>query len=103
MAAIASLLARSEHGDGGRLVDGEPLTSELLRGVAEAAFAAALGLRLGGGFGYHFIPQLALDVGLSFTFGTFNDLEIESVTLDIDDTKANTSRLDVGLSWYPQA
>ena len=38
-AAIASLLARSEPGDGGRVVDGGPLTSELLRAAAEAAFA----------------------------------------------------------------
>jgi Xaa-Pro aminopeptidase len=40
MAAIASLLARSEPGDGGRVVDGERLTSELLRGAAEEALAA---------------------------------------------------------------
>ena len=39
-AAIASLLVRSEPGDGGRVVDGEPLTSELLRAAAEEAFAA---------------------------------------------------------------
>jgi Xaa-Pro aminopeptidase len=38
-AAIAALLARSEPGDGGRMVDDEPLTSELLRAAAEAAFA----------------------------------------------------------------
>ena len=31
MAAIAALLARSEPGEGGRIVDGEPLTCELLR------------------------------------------------------------------------
>ena len=37
--AIAELLARSEHGDDGRTVDGEPLTSELLRAAADAAFA----------------------------------------------------------------
>ncbi|HKX47580.1 MAG TPA: M24 family metallopeptidase [Gaiellaceae bacterium] len=41
MAAIASLLARSEAGDGGRLVDGEPLTCELLREAAKEAFTAA--------------------------------------------------------------
>ncbi len=41
MAAIASLLARSEPGDGGRTVDGEPLTCELLREAAKAAFTAA--------------------------------------------------------------
>jgi Xaa-Pro aminopeptidase len=39
-AAIASLLARSEPGEGGRVVDGEPLTSELLRAAAEEAFGA---------------------------------------------------------------
>ena len=39
MAAIAALLARSEPGDGGRVVDGEPLTCELLRAAAAQAFA----------------------------------------------------------------
>jgi Xaa-Pro aminopeptidase len=39
-AAIASLLARSEAGEGGRVVDGGPLTSERLRAAADAAFAA---------------------------------------------------------------
>ena len=41
MVAIAALLARSEPGDGGRLVDGEPLTCELLREAAIQAFEAA--------------------------------------------------------------
>ena len=40
MAAIAALLARSEPGDGGRVADGEPLTSEWLRAVAVEAFLA---------------------------------------------------------------
>ena len=40
MAAIAALLARSEPTDGGRVVDGEPLTCELLRAAAAGAFAA---------------------------------------------------------------
>ena len=39
-AAIAELLARSEPGAGGRSVDGEPLTCELLRAAAIDAFAA---------------------------------------------------------------
>lgn len=37
-AAIAALLARSEPGDDGRTVDGEPLTCELLKQAATAAF-----------------------------------------------------------------
>lgn len=41
MAAIAALLARSEPGEGGRTVDGEPLTCELLRGAATLEFAEA--------------------------------------------------------------
>jgi Xaa-Pro aminopeptidase len=40
-AAIATLLARSEPGDAGRVVDGEPLLCEALRAAAIAAFAAA--------------------------------------------------------------
>ncbi len=39
MAAIAELLARSEPADGGRVVDGEPLTCELLRATAMDVFA----------------------------------------------------------------
>ena len=41
IAAIASLLARSDPGDGGRVLDGEPLTSELLKAAATEAFAAS--------------------------------------------------------------
>ena len=39
MAAIAALLARSEPATDGRVVDGEPLTCELLRVAAAQAFA----------------------------------------------------------------
>ena len=40
MAEIASLLARSEPGEGGRTLGGEPLTCELLRAAATDVFAA---------------------------------------------------------------
>jgi len=39
MAAIADILARSEPGDGGRVVNGEPLTCELLRATAMDVFS----------------------------------------------------------------
>lgn len=39
MGAIAELLARSEPADGGRVVEGEPLTCELLRATAMDVFA----------------------------------------------------------------
>ena len=38
MAAVRELLRRSEPGDGGRVVDGEPLTCERLKAAATAAF-----------------------------------------------------------------
>jgi Xaa-Pro aminopeptidase len=41
MDAIASLLAQSEPGEGGRVVDGDPLTCEALRAAAIDAFGAA--------------------------------------------------------------
>jgi Xaa-Pro aminopeptidase len=44
MAAIAALLSRSEPDEGGRVVDGEPLTCDLLRAAAARAFAG-LGCR----------------------------------------------------------
>ena len=40
MAAIADALALSEPGDGGRVLDGEPLTCELLKDRAADVFAA---------------------------------------------------------------
>ncbi len=39
MEAIRTLLGRSEPGDGGRVLDGEPLTCELLKQAATDAFA----------------------------------------------------------------
>jgi Xaa-Pro aminopeptidase len=39
IATIAEMLARSEPGDAGRVVDGEPLTAELLKQAANRAFA----------------------------------------------------------------
>jgi Xaa-Pro aminopeptidase len=41
MAGVAAVLARSEPGAGGRVVDGEPLTCELLRAAAMEIFTAA--------------------------------------------------------------
>jgi Xaa-Pro aminopeptidase len=39
IAAIAEVLVRSEPSDGGRVVDGEPLSSEVLKDVASRVFA----------------------------------------------------------------
>ncbi|MFN8223002.1 MAG: M24 family metallopeptidase [Gaiellales bacterium] len=41
MAAISDALARSAPGDGGRVLDGEPLTCEWLRAIAAAVFDEA--------------------------------------------------------------
>ena len=58
------------------------------------------GLSLGGGVQYFFSPEFALNGGLQFTLGQYNEIEMggQSEGIDLDLTSA---RLNVGVSWYP--
>lgn len=60
------------------------------------------GATLGGGLKYFLSRAVALDVGAAFTFGTFTDVTVGSVSasnaIDID---ATSGRFMVGLSFYP--
>jgi hypothetical protein len=58
------------------------------------------GATLGGGFQHYFKPGLALDVGLLLTTGSFTDVEVGSLSREIDELDASAARLDVGLTWY---
>jgi len=58
------------------------------------------GLSLGGGLEYFFSPGFALDVGLKFTFGSFDEISFEGETENID-ISATGTRLNLGVSWYP--
>lgn len=62
--------------------------------ISGAAFS------LGGGLNYHFQPQLALDVGLLYSFGEFDTLEIDGEDIDIEPFSATGARFRLGLTWY---
>jgi hypothetical protein len=59
------------------------------------------GLTIGGGFHHYFTPTLALDLQLLVTGGQFNEVEIGTISSDIDELEANAARLNIGLAWYP--
>jgi hypothetical protein len=59
------------------------------------------GLTLGGGVVFHFNESLGLDLQLLWTGGTFTELEVGSVTLSDLDIEAQSSRFNIGLSWWP--
>lgn len=62
------------------------------------------GLSAGGGLEYFVSPSLAIEGGLSFTFGEFNEGRLdEGEWLDLDDAafEMNTTRVDLGISWHP--
>jgi len=65
----------------------------------EASIAGA-GLGAGGGVKYFVSPEFAIDGGLYFSTGSYNELEVNGETQDID-ASFNNGRLIVGVSWYP--
>jgi len=59
------------------------------------------GVTLGGGIKYFLAPEFALDLGLTGTFGPFNNIEAGGITVDIDNINATSVRLGLGLSFFP--
>lgn len=62
------------------------------------------GLTAGGGLEYFVTPSLAIEGGLSFTFGEFNEGRLDDGDwVDLEDAafEMNTTRFDVGVSWHP--
>jgi hypothetical protein len=58
---------------------------------------------LGGGLNYYFQQKLAVDVGLSFSGGRFEKLEIDGDEVPFEEVDATGTRFRVGLTWYPFA
>lgn len=56
---------------------------------------------LGGGLKYFFSPAFALDTGLRFTVGQFTSVEFRGAQEDVDDVSTMTTRIDIGLAWFP--
>lgn len=55
----------------------------------------------GGGLDVYVTETLALDVGLLFSSGEFNEIEVGAVSVGNLDIDATSSRFSVGLVWWP--
>jgi len=58
-------------------------------------------LTLGGGIMFYFNQTLAADLQLAWTGGRFTDLKAGNVTLSGLEIDAQSSRFNVGISWWP--
>ena len=59
------------------------------------------GVMVGGGLQYYVSPKLALGLGLKWTTGEFTEAEIGGVRLEDLGIDATTTRVNLGLTWYP--
>lgn len=62
------------------------------------------GFTAGGGLEYFVNPTIAIEAGLAFTFGKFNEGRLDGgdwVELDDAEFSMNTTRLDLGVSFHP--
>lgn len=55
----------------------------------------------GGGISIFFKPTLAFDASLKWSTGTFDEVDVGSVTLRDLDIDAKSARFGVGLMWWP--
>jgi opacity protein-like surface antigen len=58
---------------------------------------------VGGGLNYYFQPKLALDIGLSYTYGNFDTIKIDGDEVPSDKFNAAGARFQFGLTWFPFA
>lgn len=56
----------------------------------------------GGGVHYFFSPKFAFNAALAFTSGTIKEVKSGDITVDVDES-VTTSRLSLGLTWFPMA
>ncbi len=59
-------------------------------------------LSLGGGLSVYLKENLALDVGVKASFGTFNEVEIGTLSIGDLDIEATSTRFKVGIVWWKQ-
>lgn len=74
-------------------VEGDPTADEVT--FSGSAFS------LGGGLDFYFSESLALDVGLAWTSGEFDEIEVGPVSLGGFDLDAQSFRFNLGLAWWP--
>jgi len=74
-------------------VGGSPQTVDLE--MAGGAFT------FGGGFHYFVAPTVALGANLQISTGDFTTVEIDNVEVEGLELEATSTRLNLGLTWYP--
>jgi hypothetical protein len=57
---------------------------------------------LGGGLSFYMTPSLALTGGLHWGVGEFSDVKVDNVTVSGFEADATTTRLNLGITWYPK-
>lgn len=60
------------------------------------------GVSVGGGFNAHFNPAFAFSTAVTWTFGNFSSFKVDKRTVDLDPVKVTTTRLHLGLVWFPR-
>lgn len=65
--------------------------------------ANSSGIALGGGVQIFFTPKVALDLGLSYAFGSFSDWEANGVSFPFREIDATSTNVRVGVRFWPQA
>ena len=93
--ALAALTGRAAAGDID-LYDDEGFYIE----TGDYSFSGA-GVTAGGGLAIFFSPSVALDIGLNWSFGSFDSFEFAGETFDTGSIDANSARFTFGLSWLP--
>jgi hypothetical protein len=90
-------------------VTGQFATGTIAAGDNEGRDAelGGFGGTVGTGFQYFFSPALALDTVIQFTFGQYTHADVDDPSVQGGSLSNNlqnwVTRLNVGLTWYPQA
>jgi opacity protein-like surface antigen len=59
------------------------------------------GFTFGGGLQYHVAPSVSFGASLRFTVGEFSTVKINNVSVDGFELDANSTRLNIGVTWWP--
>jgi hypothetical protein len=59
------------------------------------------GVSAGAGFNAHFTPAVALSAAATWTFGSFNQFEVDGQPIDGGTINATSARINIGLVWFP--
>lgn len=69
--------------------------------VTDDQVFSGFGYTFGGGVQYYIAPALALGADLRWTTGEFDTLQYGDVSVEGFEVDATTTRLSLGLTWYP--